>query len=422
MSTIPGPSLNVGPEQESLDNVLVTRSGRRLLKKPSKKNEPFPFFKLPSEIRNMIYRFALAHGAISKECTHSMGTIGIENTHLRSHRSRTVPSKRRLRSSYQTLNSIYCWDCEEDHIRELITATYSLLSVQRLPALGILAANRQARFEAVPIFYGENTFVFCNMGAVIPFLKDCTPYSLQQIRHLVLILDVTNHNDGLHQHQIDERAKTFAYIARRLRLRKLGLHVNDASHRFEEPLTSVMQDEEWIQAATQIHDLDHLVFDIHFEGLDAYLESVIDDWSPTGPTSDITEVEDTLDNVLQWTLYTEDGYRDYLESRMLKKKQTQLDKWLKRHTCDSQCKDIAKGRAATKDGLPWSNTRGQWTLPDVDLDALYAEVGADSATDDSDDDDWSDGDSEITVDDHETESQAPKASSSATARSTGQLS
>lgn len=369
----------------------------------------------------MIYRFALAHGAISKKCTHSIETIGIENTQLRSHRSRTVPNKRRLRSSYQTLNSIYCWDCEEDHIRELITATYSLVSAQRLPALGILAANRQARFEAVPIFYGENTFVFCSMGAVIPFLKDCTPYSLQQIQDLFLILDVTDYNDGLHQHQVDERAKTFAYIARRLRLRQLGLFVNDASYRFEEPLTSVMHDEEWIQAATQIHDLDHLVFDLHLEGLDGYMESVIDDWLPTGPTSDMNEVEDKLNEVRRWMVYTENGYRDYLKSRMLKKKQTQLDKWLKRHTCDSQCNDIAKGRAATKDGLPWSNTRGQWTLPDVDLDALYAEVGADSATDDSDDDDWSDEDSEVT-DDHETESQAPEASSSRTARSTGQLS
>lgn len=370
----------------------------------------------------MIYRFALAQGAISKECTHSVGTIGIANTLLRGHRSRTVPSKRRLRSSYQTLNNIYCGECEEYHDRELITATYSLVAFQKLPALGILAVNRQARFEAVPIFYGENTFHFYSMGAVIPFLKDCTLYSLQQIRHLVLFFDVTDFDDGLHQHQIDERAKTFAYISRPLRLRKLGLYVNDVTHRFEEPLTSIMQDEEWIQAATQIHDLDGLDFALDFEGVNAYLGSVLDDWLPTGPTTYIDEVEDKLEELREWTLDTEDGYRDYLQFRMLKKKQTQLDKWLKRHTCDNQCKDIAKGRAATKDGLPWSNTRGQWTLPDVDLDALYAEVGADSATDDSDDEDWSDGDSEITGDDHETDSQALEASSSRTARSTGQLS
>lgn len=37
MSTTPCASLNVGPEQEGSDGVLVTRSGRRLVRKPSKR-------------------------------------------------------------------------------------------------------------------------------------------------------------------------------------------------------------------------------------------------------------------------------------------------------------------------------------------------------------------------------------------------
>lgn len=37
MSTTLGANLNVGPEQEGSDGVLVTRSGRRLVKRPSKK-------------------------------------------------------------------------------------------------------------------------------------------------------------------------------------------------------------------------------------------------------------------------------------------------------------------------------------------------------------------------------------------------
>ncbi|KAI4261864.1 MAG: hypothetical protein L6R42_002943 [Xanthoria sp. 1 TBL-2021] len=422
MSTTPCASLNVGPEQEGSDGVLVTRSGRRLVRKPSKRHEPFPFFKLPSEIRNMIYRFALAHGAISKECTHPVGSIGITNIQLRSHRSRTVRSKRRLRSSYQTLNSIFCWECGEYHNRELITATYSLVRSEKLPALGILAVNRQARFEAVPIFYGENIFHFYGMGAVIPFLKDCSLYSRQQIRRLGLFFDVTGHKDGLHQHQIDERAKTFAYIARQLRLSKISLYVNDVTHRFEEALTPVMRDEEWIQAVTQIRDLDELIFDLDFDGIESYCESFLDEWPPSGPTLLLDEAKDKWDEIRDWMVDTEDGYRGYLESKMLKKKQTQLDQWLKHHVCDIQCKDIAKGRAATKDGLPWSDTRGQWTLPDVDLDALYAEAGAEAFTDDSDMDDWSDENSEVTDNDRETESHALKVSCSRTAESTGPLS
>ncbi|KAL9034849.1 MAG: hypothetical protein Q9180_005180 [Flavoplaca navasiana] len=91
---------------------------------------------------------------------------------------------------------------------------------------------------------------------------------------------------------------------------------------------------------------------------------------------------------------------------MLKKKQTQLDRWLKRHVCNIQCEDVAKGRAATKDGLPWSDTRGQWTLPDVDLDALFAAAAPE--IDDMDIHDWSDEDSEIMEQEDEIEVHTPK--------------
>ncbi|KAL8657755.1 MAG: hypothetical protein Q9226_001598 [Calogaya cf. arnoldii] len=291
-----------------------------------------------------------------------------------------------------------------------------------LPAIGILSVNRQARFEAVPIFYGENYFHFYGMGAVIPFLKDLSPFSRQQVRHLGLIFDVTNQNDGLHEHQIDERAKTFAYIARRLKLRRMTLYVNDETHRFEEDLISDMRDEEWIQAAAKIHDLDSLQVYVDFDDIDGYCESFLDSWPPYGSTLSLHNAKDKAIEIRDWAMDTVDGYRDYLESRMLKKKQTQLDRWLKQHVCDIQCENIAKGRAATKNGLPCSDSRGQWTVPDVDLDALYAALGAEPVTNDSEADDWSDEYSEVTDNDHGSESDAPKVNGSQTAESTSHMS
>ncbi|KAL8847808.1 MAG: hypothetical protein Q9221_007160 [Calogaya cf. arnoldii] len=302
-----------------------------------------------------------------------------------------------------------------------MTATYSLLRSQMLPAMGILAVNRQARFEALPIFYGENCFHFFDMGAIIPFLKDRSLDSRQQIRHLGLSFDVNDPHDGFFHYQIGERAKALAYVARRLRLRKLTLYVNDGTLRFEEDLISDMQDEEWIQTITRIYDLDRLTFDLDFEAIGGYCEALLDDEPLYGATA-IEDAKDKLDGVHQWVMDTEDGYRDYLKSRMLKKKQTQLDRWLKRHVCDIQCENIAKGRAATKNGLPCSDSRGQWMVPDVDLDALYAELGADPITSGSDVDDWSDEYSEGTVDDHESESDAPKVNGSRKTESASHMS
>ncbi|KAL8993816.1 MAG: hypothetical protein Q9169_006060 [Polycauliona sp. 2 TL-2023] len=398
MSIPPSVRLDVGLGQGSSDGMLVTRSGRRVARKSFPRNDTFPFLKLPSEIRNMIYRIALAQGATSKACTHHVGSIGIENTKLRSHRSRTISTRRRLRSSYRTTSSAFCYNCEEYHDRVFITATYSLPIIQKIPALGFLAVNRQIRFEAVPIFFGENMFKFYDIGTVVPFLKDCSHFSREQIRCIGLHFDVTTHRDSIHDYQIDERAKAFAYIGRWLKLSKLHLVVSDTTYRFEEPLTSFVRDEEWIRAATQIHDLDGIDFYLRFDGIEGYCESFLDSW-PTGPGLSHDEAMDKADEVMGWMLETREGYHDYLNSKMLKKKQTMLDGWLNRHVCRVHCKDIEKGRAAAKVGLPRTDTHGEWTLPDVDLDALYADFELESKNDESDIEDWSDDDGEATESD-----------------------
>ncbi|KAL8675446.1 MAG: hypothetical protein Q9168_000147 [Polycauliona sp. 1 TL-2023] len=264
----------------------------------------------------------------------------------------------------------------------------------------MLAVNRQVRVETVPIFYGENKFSFHKLGTIVPFLKCCTLFARQEIRHLGISFEVTNPLSNNHyDHQVHERARAFAYIARRLSLKTIDLLVFDDTFRFEHPLISLIHRELWVQDVTRIQNLDKLRFDVEFEGIEGHLESY-GDWF--APPPDPGEMEDKADEVSGWLIDTRDGYLDYLNSRMLKKKQTQLGPWLERHVCGVHCEGIGKGRAASKVGLPQSGTHGLWTLPDVDLEALF-EVAPDPIDDDSDVDEWSDEHSEATEDDDEIE-------------------
>lgn len=136
--------------------------------------------------------------------------------------------------------------------------------------------------------------------------------------------------------------------------------------RFEKPLISTMRNEVWVRLLTQIHDLDDLTFDLDFAGAQGYCESFLD--SISGLTQGEADVRIT--ETLQWINATCNGYEDYIRSKMLKKKQTLLNPWLERHVCHTSCEQIARGRAATRAGLPRSDTHGQWTLPEVDANEL----------------------------------------------------
>ena len=52
---------------------------------------------------------------------------------------------------------------------------------------GFLMADRHMRREAASIFYGENVFQFLSMQAVIPFLQDQSPMTLQSLKHLKIV-------------------------------------------------------------------------------------------------------------------------------------------------------------------------------------------------------------------------------------------
>lgn len=106
---------------------------------------------------------------------------------------------------------------------------------------------------------------------------------------------------------------------------------------------------------------------------------------------------------------TECEYESYFRSRMLKKTQLSIDEWLEDHICSPQCDEVRRGRKATKRGLPRSTTHGLWTLPEVDLDALYDPVDSDNLQEDeeySDTDELTDADDDDDDDEHEDDGEA----------------
>ncbi|KAL8723357.1 MAG: hypothetical protein Q9225_000340 [Loekoesia sp. 1 TL-2023] len=378
-----------GPE-----GFLVTRSGRRLSRKLFLKPDTFPFLRLPGEVRNMIYRFALGHGAVRKHCEHPLGLIGIENMDPFEYNDYTTSSHPRSRTSYPTMNFIDPIPCCPDHRHLDFENTTYTLGPMKLPNLGLLAVNKQIRAEALPIFYGENIFSFGQMSAVRPFLKDRPAIARQNLQHIQLFLDL-RYKDGHHRERQSGWIRVFKYLAHHLNIKKLDIIVCDMTLNFLKPLKFVGWKKEWVRALPIINDLDHFTFGIDFLSRESYVESVLSDL-------DEDEFDDEMEELEWWMMETECAYESYFRSRMLKKTQSSIDEWLEEHTCSPQCDKVRQGRKATKQELPRSTTHGLWTLPEVDLDALYDPVDLDEPQEEeeySDTDEWTDDDGDEHEDD-----------------------
>ncbi|KAL8687936.1 MAG: hypothetical protein Q9218_006024 [Villophora microphyllina] len=380
MPSMPVPSSNVQltAQMSGTDGFLVTRSGHRLPRTPFIKSDPFPFLKLPSEIRNMIYRFTLAQGAAVGSCGHSAGLVSITNMDPSRYKKEKKRKRIRARTSYKAMLDVHCccacpghWNTE--------TTTYRLASCQKLPASGLLMVNKQITAEAVPIFYGENHFVFNDMTAVVPFLRDRSVIARQHIRDVHLSFDLYYH-DGHHSDRQAVWIRAFRYITWHLNLTVLSVEVIDLTFRWWAPLKLVGRKKKWLRVLTGITNLKRLGLSIIHEGEEHYLDTLGDD------VADDEEYEAEIGRFYDWLADNRNGYEQYLKTRMLKKKQGLLDDWLSKHVCSAECKKIRKGRRAQKSGLLKSDTQGCWTLPEVDLDALYYL----DFPDELDDDDYSD--------------------------------
>ncbi|KAL9584424.1 MAG: hypothetical protein Q9212_002122 [Teloschistes hypoglaucus] len=359
------------------DGYLVTRSGQRLPRAPFMKSDPFPFpfFKLPPEIRNMIYRYALAQGAISSTCGHESGSVPIVNMNPGYYKNHGKRKRFRSRTSYKAMIDRRCsCDCP-GHWESNIT-TYTLARYSKVPSAGLLTVSKQVSKELISIFYGENTMLFYDMAAIAPFLKDRSAVARQHIRSIGLVLELY-YDDHHHLERQAEWIKAFRCISRHLKLSKLSIHVCDDTRRWWDPIKTSGPKNAWLRALTEINNLEKLDFSIDYEGLEAFYQTLIED------IDDEDEMDEEMALAHDWMVDNELGYREWLRERMIKKKQTRLDNWLRGHSCNAECYGIHKGRLTRKPpGLPKSKTRGLWTLPEVDLDALYYQDHPDELHDD----------------------------------------
>ncbi|KAL8802326.1 MAG: hypothetical protein Q9182_003904 [Xanthomendoza sp. 2 TL-2023] len=394
MSSIPPYSSATGLTQDksTSEGVLLTRIGRWFSRKPFLRHAPFPFLKLPAELRNMIYRLSLGQGATSKHCGHLVGCINIMNMKRGKYYAKKAQGRAKLRSPYLALDEPSHMDIDWFH-RDWLSwdsppfiipaTTYTLADSAQLPGIGLLAVNTQVRSETLPIFYSENHFVFDKTATIVPFMKDRTIAARRLIRRIDFTLYI-NQSDGFHYERQAEYAKTFQYISRSLDLKQLELSVINATTSLKQPFkTSAGPKKQWLHTLSEIQGLDALKLHLHLPRYEEFLNTL--SWDAS--VFDLGEgFKDEIKALRSRKMAAELWLEDYLKSRMLRKKRVYpLDKWLSDHVCTTDCDEIAEGRRATRLGLPPSDTRGQWTLPEVDLDALYDSTDPDNSNEEEHD-------------------------------------
>ena len=174
---------------------------------------PFPFFKLPAELRSEIYRLVVISGrSLIVQDMNGWGIEKIRGNYTYKSRStylatdhvcgeyswpdihgfrRFIPcalhaiDSRPVRTTYALgaprLNDgttkTELLNFKED--RERITMTMKMLSL-----------NKDSREEVAFIFYGENTFHFNTMSSLVPFMKDRTEETRKHVKSIRLILTV----------------------------------------------------------------------------------------------------------------------------------------------------------------------------------------------------------------------------------------
>ena len=154
---------------------------------------PFPFFKLPAEIRNIIYRLVIV----------TEQTLCIRDMHLRDFKKHRAAGTCRSRSTYWATDHVCNYNHCPEHWKEAafgpIHTTYTLDKLDTAcridtMTLTMLSLDRQSREEVAFLFYSGNTFHFTTINSLVPFLKDRTLETRKYIHRVQLILTVIKHN------------------------------------------------------------------------------------------------------------------------------------------------------------------------------------------------------------------------------------
>ena len=215
----------------------------------------FPFHKLPGEMRNMIYQFALL--------ANTWGNICIVSHDAESYEQANRAGKIVLRTTYPSLldeHPRYSYDMSFTGV--VIKTTYrSFYHIVDSVGLGLLGTNQQTRNEALSIFFGTNQFHFTDVASLIHFLKDLTPEARNAIRNIHLNLHI--HDDGHHQTRHETWRSAFVWVSRNLlSLQNLTLRIFDHDEYLKHFLSSDWSHVRWIAALTRIRNLRELSFEL----------------------------------------------------------------------------------------------------------------------------------------------------------------
>ncbi|KAL9135935.1 MAG: hypothetical protein Q9175_002866 [Cornicularia normoerica] len=156
----------------------------------------FPFFKLPAELRNQIYRLVVVTGRslVIHDMHHEELERGKNNGTYQS-RSTYLATDHvcDLKPWPVPLPSPTVQPCLfKDIGLKPMNTTYKLGTPHSVDTTTttMLSLNKQSREEVAFIFYGENTFHFTTMSSLVPFMKDRTAETRKYIQQLWLTLTI----------------------------------------------------------------------------------------------------------------------------------------------------------------------------------------------------------------------------------------
>lgn len=147
----------------------------------------FPFFKLPAELRNIIYRLVGITGR----------SLIVEDMHSKEFEKSQEDGTYQTRSTYLAKDHMcneYSYKCDRKYkdLRPMRT-TYKIGNpdpIDTTTAAAMLSLNKESRDEVASLFYGENTFHFVTMSSLVPFMKDRTVETRKYIQRLRLTLTI----------------------------------------------------------------------------------------------------------------------------------------------------------------------------------------------------------------------------------------
>ena len=278
----------------------------------------FPFFKLPAELRNIIYRLVGITGR----------NLIIEDMH------REEFEKKQEDGTYQTRSTYLAKDhmCYQDkyttrcRLKSLdarpIRTTYKIGNPDPIDTTtaAMLSLNKESRDEVASLFYGETTFHFVTMSSLLPFMKDRSVETRKYIQRLrlALIIDYRTWN-AVCAAQGSSAAWNTAFSALvklpHLNIRALCVTLDDRGPILKHGLNLRARPMLWLRKLTNFENLDKLGVRHDVRNFDRY---EADTWKYLGRQADYRRLyrpkeEEEADDLIEQELW------QMLAPKMLKK-------------------------------------------------------------------------------------------------------